>query len=98
MLIKCTRMVRFEHPENPNKKVNLKRGFIGDVPSWVEHHWYFDALCKDGSITVINGKSDKDISAAVDENPQDKNPDTPPATPETKLDTPNEKKASGGKK
>lgn len=90
MLIKCTRTVRFEHPENPNKKVNLKRGFIGDVPPWVEDNWYFDALCKDGSITVINGKSDKDISSVVDENPS--------ATPETKPDTPDEKKASGGKK
>lgn len=87
MLIKCTRNVKFTHPENSSVDINLNRGFIGEVPSWVEKDWYFGALCKDGSITVIKGTSDKDISAAEESNPG-----------ETPSETPDMKKVSGGKK
>lgn len=60
-------MVRFVNPDNPKSKWEMPPGFIGEVPGWVEKHWYFDALCKDGTITAIKSKSDRDIQAAVDE-------------------------------
>jgi hypothetical protein len=30
-----------------------KAGWIGEVPQWVAEHWYFKALCKDGTVTAI---------------------------------------------
>ena len=30
-----------------------KAGWIGEVPNWVQDHWYFKALCKDGTVTAI---------------------------------------------
>ena len=62
-------MVRFVNPDNPKSKWEMPPGFIGEVPGWVEKHWYFDALCKDGTITVIKGKSDRDIQSALDNAP-----------------------------
>lgn len=67
MFVKCSKMVRFVNPDNPKSKWEMPPGFIGEVPGWVEKHWYFDALCKDGTITAIKSKSDRDIQAAVDE-------------------------------
>lgn len=60
-------MVRFVNPDNPKSKWEMPPGFIGEVPSWVEKHWYFDALCKDGTITAIESKRDRDIQSALDE-------------------------------
>jgi hypothetical protein len=34
-------------------KFEAKAGWIGEIPQWVESHWYFKALCKDGSVTAI---------------------------------------------
>jgi hypothetical protein len=34
-------------------KFEAKAGWIGEVPQWVENHWYFKALCKDGTVTEI---------------------------------------------
>jgi len=34
-------------------KFEAKAGWIGEVPQWVENHWYFKALCKDGTVTAI---------------------------------------------
>ena len=66
MFVKCSKNVRFTHPENPQITWDMPPGFIGDVPSWVEKDWYFDALCKDGSITAIKSHSDRDIHDATD--------------------------------
>jgi hypothetical protein len=41
-----------------------RAGWIGEIPKWVEAHWYFKALCADGSVTAIISKQDKDIAAA----------------------------------
>ena len=35
------------------KTFSAPAGFIGEVETWVESHWYFKALCKDGTITAI---------------------------------------------
>ncbi len=67
MFVKCSKKVRFTHPENNKVVWEMPAGFIGDIPSWVEKDWYFDACCKDGTITAIKSKSDRDIQAALDD-------------------------------
>lgn len=42
----------------------IPSGYIGQVPDWVEKHWYFQALCKDGTITAIVSTKDSDLEAA----------------------------------
>lgn len=110
MFVKCSKNVRFTHPENPQITWDMPPGFIGDVPSWVEKDWYFDALCKDGSITAIKSHSDRDIHDATDDKKQEeqKTDGTPADDPdeekqdEKKPEEPpkqsESKKGSGGKK
>jgi post-segregation antitoxin (ccd killing protein) len=38
-----------------------RAGWIGEIPKWVEEHWFFKGLCKDGSVTAIVSTKDKDI-------------------------------------
>lgn len=106
MFVKCSKNVRFTHPENPQITWDMPPGFIGEVPVWVEKHWYFDALCKDGSITAIKSHNDRDIHNATDDKKQEqRNSDDDPADdkqgeekgkkPPKQSDT---KKDSGGKK
>lgn len=45
----------------------VRAGWIGEVPKWVEDHWYFKALCKDGSVTAIVSTKDKDATPEDDE-------------------------------
>jgi len=66
MFITCRKKVKFTHPDNPAVVWEMKPGFIGDVPEWVVKHWYFDALCKDGGVSKILSKKDKDIQDAVE--------------------------------
>ena len=84
----------------------MPAGFIGDIPSWVEKHWYFEACCKDGIITAIKSKSDRDIQNAIDSNPQEAE-DEPANSPNNDQEAEDEskppkqsgaKKDSGGKK
>ncbi len=63
-----------------------KAGWIGEVPQWVEKHWYFEALCKDGSVTAIVSKKDKDIAAAVEGTAQDEPPAGDKAAEPSKAD------------
>ena len=111
MFVKCSKNVRFTHPENPQITWDMPPGFIGDVPTWVEKDWYFDALCKDGTITAIKSHSDRDIRDATDDKKQgeqQKSDDTPAGSPDDeKQDEKNpeeppkqteNKKGSGGKK
>ena len=48
-----------------------KAGWIGEVPNWVEEHWFFKALCKDGTVTAIVSTRDKDIQDALEQPPSD---------------------------
>lgn len=105
MFVKCSKMVRFVNPDNPKSKWEMPPGFIGEVPSWVEKHWYFDALCKDGTITAIKSKSDRDIQAAVDGKPAEGQPKSAePAGEQIDADSGEDvtktsgKKGNGGKK
>ena len=84
----------------------MPAGFIGDIPSWVEKHWYFEACCKDGIITAIKSKSDRDIQNAIDSKPQEAE-DDPTNSPNNEQEAEDEskpskqsgsKKDSGGKK
>lgn len=107
MFVKCSKNVRFTHPENPHITWDMPPGFIGDVPNWVEKHWYFDALCKDGSITAIKSHNDRDIHNATDDKKQeeqqesDDNPTDDKQGEEKGKEPPKQsetKKGSGGKK
>lgn len=106
MFVKCSKNVRFTHPENPQVTWDMPPGFIGEVPNWVEKHWYFDALCKDGSITTIKSHSDRDIHNATDDKKQEEQKsDDDPADDkqgEEEVKEPpkqsDNKKGSGGKK
>lgn len=71
MFVKCSKRVRFTNPDNAKVSWEMPAGFIGDIPSWVEKHWYFEACCKDGIITAIKSKSDRDIQNAIDSKPQE---------------------------
>lgn len=42
----------------------IPAGYIGSVPDWVEKHWFFGALCKDGTITAIVSTKDADLESA----------------------------------
>jgi hypothetical protein len=66
MFITCGKKVKFTHPDNPSVVWEMKPGFIGDVPEWVVKHWYFDKLGKDGSISAIVSRKDKDIEKAAE--------------------------------
>ncbi len=69
MFVTCRKRVKFTHPDNPNVVWEMKPGFIGEIPKWVEDHWYFTVLCKDGSISAIVSKKDKAIQKAVEPPP-----------------------------
>lgn len=92
MIIKCTKRVAFTHPENPQVNWEMKPGFIGEVPKWVEKDWYFIALCNDGTITEIKSKSDRDIQNAAE------NPSEPPKAPAGAENTNEPPADKGGKK
>jgi hypothetical protein len=72
-----------------------RTGWIGEVPKWVEEHWYFKALCDDGSVTSIVSSKDKDIENAVEPpKPDGKTTKGKPYVPPSIAETP---KADGGK-
>ena len=43
-----------------------RAGWIGEVPQWVEEHWYFKKMCEGKSITAIVSSKDKDMAKAMD--------------------------------
>lgn len=93
-IYKCGKRVRFALPDSITKVVwEMNPGFIGTVPDWVEKDWYFQALCKDGSITAIKSHKDRDIQKAEVEK---ENEETPAGGEEE--NAPKGKKNSGGKK
>ena len=105
MFVKCSKRVRFTNPDNAKVTWEMPAGFIGDIPSWVEKHWYFDACCKDGIITAIKSKSDRDIQNAIDSKPQEAEDAADSLNNELEAEDeskpskqPGAKKDSGGKK
>ncbi len=65
-----------------------RAGWIGEVPKWVEEHWYFKSLCKDGSVTAIVSSKDKDINAVLEAKPENDQPKSDECEPEATLNTP----------
>jgi len=54
--INCKKAVEIDDGDN---KVMFPAGYIGEVPAWAEKHWYYKALCKDGTITSVVKTKDK---------------------------------------
>lgn len=52
--------------ETPNS-FHMKADFIGVVPDWVLDHWYFKALLKDGTISVVAQTATTAIETAESE-------------------------------
>jgi hypothetical protein len=61
-------------------KFEARAGWIGEVPQWVENHWYFKALCKDGSVTAIVKSGATPVTPPTNDPP--KQPDGNPADAE----------------
>jgi hypothetical protein len=68
---KCIRIVA-----DNGTKFEAKAGWIGEVPQWVEEHWYFKALCKDGTVTAIvkNSKANAATQPVTEEDADPKQP------------------------
>lgn len=43
----------------------VRKGFVGEVPEWASSTSYFEALVRDGKISVPENKKDKTIDDAV---------------------------------
>lgn len=45
---------------------HMPAGYIGPVPDWVRNHWYFAALCRDGTVTTVvnTSSSAQEVAAA----------------------------------
>jgi len=61
--INCKKSVEIVDGKN---KACFPAGYIGRVPEWAEQHWYYKALCKDGTITAVvraNEKTPEELAA-----------------------------------
>lgn len=48
----------------------ISRGFVGEVPDQVAQTAYFQALVRDGKISIPAGKKDSDIAVAMEQEPE----------------------------
>ena len=48
----------------------ISRGFVGEVPDQVAQTAYFQALVKDGKISIPASKKDSDIAVAMEQEPE----------------------------
>lgn len=44
---------------------SIPKDYIGTVPEWVSKHWYFQALCKDATITTIVDTASNKVDEAL---------------------------------
>lgn len=63
MFIYSKRNVIIPAPDN-SRNLFIKSGFAGDVPDWAGATPYFQALVKDGKITVPASHRDRDTQKA----------------------------------
>lgn len=42
----------------------VQRGFVGDIPDWAGKTPYFEALVKDGKLSIPESRKDRDIAEA----------------------------------
>lgn len=98
-IYKCSKAVRFTTNDNPAVVWDMKPGFIGEVPDWVEKDWYFKACCKDGIITALKSSRDRDIQIVTDKAPTGEIPEIgetkPPADENGKSNGRDGKKGKG---
>lgn len=77
----------------------ISRGFVGEVPDQVAQTAYFQALVRDGKISIPASKKDSDIAVVMEQEPERVKPavseDTQPEPVETE---PEPKKNTGRKK
>lgn len=52
----------------------ISRGFVGEVPDQVAQTAYFQALVRDGKISIPASKKDHDIADAMDQKPKQAEP------------------------
>lgn len=52
-------------PGEQAQSFSMPRNYIGPVPAWVQNHWYFKALCKDGTITIVANTSSNAMEDAA---------------------------------
>lgn len=50
--------------KNGSNTYEVARGFVGNIPDWAADTPYFEALVKDGKISVPKSHKDKDLAAA----------------------------------
>lgn len=48
----------------------ISRGFVGEVPDQVAQTAYFQALVRDGKISIPASKKDRDIAIAMEQEPE----------------------------
>ncbi len=48
----------------------ISRGFVGEVPDQVAQTAYFQALVRDGKISIPASKKDSDIAVAMEQEPE----------------------------
>lgn len=46
------------------RRHEIPRNFIGEIPDWVAAHWLVKAAIKDGSIATPRGTDDKEMEKA----------------------------------
>lgn len=52
------------------KAYPISRGFVGEVPDQVAQTAYFQALVRDGKISIPASKKDSDIAVAMEQEPK----------------------------
>lgn len=52
------------------KAYPISRGFVGEVPDQVAQTAYFQALVRDGKISIPASKKDRDIAVAMEKEPK----------------------------
>lgn len=65
---KYPRTITHPVPTKPGEEppvFHMAAGFMGSVPDWVREHWYFNALCKDGTVTVLVETGSSAVEAAA---------------------------------
>jgi len=60
--ISCKTSVRI--PRKDGTFVNFPAHYLGKCPEDVMQHWYFKALCKDGTITYLDDSKDSTVEDA----------------------------------
>lgn len=63
MFIYSKRNVIIPAPDG-SRNLWVKAGFIGEIPDWAGETPYFQALVKDGKITLPQSRKDKDTQKA----------------------------------